>query len=753
MKPELVEAATKLVAAGFAVTVTKKKEPYLTGWQKSPIHPDNPPPKAADADGIAVILGLSNLIDVEGETPDADAVLRALLPGSGMVWEHADRQHRLYRYSGDAPKSIKFEKAGECIIEFRAGGRAATCPPSAHPDGQPYRWVVEDYEPADLDAEQIKDLERRTRLAAVATYLIPFWTEGVRNDLAMATSGYLRHSGVPIELAHEVMGAICDVAEDDERLSRFATTNHTYGLPDGSKIVGLPRLEELTDKDTADAIAKAMGQVRKELKKQAGGGGGGDGDERESDANKVYEAFKTDHKVVRDENDRALIEPKGLGRLVPVNSGHGSAYLYKFAQRLLQKVVTSTTISTVQAALAADAYSQPRTETFLRCAYANGLIWIDLGTAEPQFIAIDNLGWKIVEESPVPFRYSHIQRPLPAPKWPGDLTLLRKYVNADTDDDWTLIVGWLLKAYYPVGTCPLLALFGPQGAGKSTTARVLKKMVDPATIETGTKLERDTRDFIIRALHEAVIVFDNVTTIADDMAEDLCRSATGTAMARRALYTDGDLHTVTIKRSVILNGIEASITASDLLDRTVMVELAPFTNGPRRDEAEFWRAFEADQPSIFAGILNILSAALNELPNVPAIDGHRMVDFVKFVTAAEKYMGWTPGTFDNVYGAARSNATADLLDDSPIARLIVAIVERRLRESKEWEPTATAFYEIVEAEAGEALYTHHDWPASSATLGKKMNRYLPHLNAAGIKFTKEREGSGKRAIRYRFTRA
>ena len=57
---------------------------------------------------------------------------------------------------------------------------------------------------------------------------------------------------------------------------------------------------------------------------------------------------------------------------------------------------------------------------------------------------------------------------LPVPTRGGSLEQLRELVNLSSDDDYRLLVGWLLAALRPPGQpYPVLILHGEQGSAKS----------------------------------------------------------------------------------------------------------------------------------------------------------------------------------------------------------------------------------------------------------------------------------------------
>jgi hypothetical protein len=66
-------------------------------------------------------------------------------------------------------------------------------------------------------------------------------------------------------------------------------------------------------------------------------------------------------------------------------------------------------------------------------------------------------------------------------------------VNVENADDFILLVGWLLAALRPTGPYPPLIINGEQGSAKSTTRRVLRRLVDPnaAEVRSYPKKEED----------------------------------------------------------------------------------------------------------------------------------------------------------------------------------------------------------------------------------------------------------------------
>ncbi|SEK29793.1 hypothetical protein SAMN04488032_101646, partial [Pacificibacter marinus] len=170
-------------------------------------------------------------------------------------------------------------------------------------------------------------------------------------------------------------------------------------------------------------------------------------------------------------------------------------------------------------------------------------IVLDLGRPDWSTVHITSDGWAIrngaIQSKTAPrFKRTPSMAPLPVPiKGTAGIDLLRPFVNVATDDDFRLMVGWLMGCLRPSGPYPLLILTGEQGSAKSTTSKVLRALVDPSTLATRS-FPSDERDLVIAAQGAHVLAFDNLSKVKPAMADALCRLATGGGFATRKLHSD-----------------------------------------------------------------------------------------------------------------------------------------------------------------------------------------------------------------------
>jgi hypothetical protein len=329
-------------------------------------------------------------------------------------------------------------------------------------------------------------------------------------------------------------------------------------------------------------------------------------------------------------------------------------------------------------------------------------------------------------------------QPLPEPVRGGSLNLLWKYANV-AEADRPLLAACLLMALSPGGPYPVLGLGGEQGSGKSTTARVARRLIDPSEADLRSE-PRDVRDLAIAARNGWIIALDNLSKLPQWLSDALCRLATGAGFATRELYTDTDEVILSTQRPVIITSITDVISAPDLLDRAVLITCPTLEDGEREPEAVFWHRFETDRPLILGALCDLVSRALRELPHVRLERYPRMADFARWTVAAlgrdvlERYL-------DN-HTAAISTA----LEASPVAEAILTFMADR----EYWQGTATELLEELNADVEEEIRRRRErlkaWPKTGRGLSGELRRLAPALRARGIEVSFSRGSSGVRHV-------
>ena len=368
---------------------------------------------------------------------------------------------------------------------------------------------------------------------------------------------------------------------------------------------------------------------------------------------------------------------------------------------------------------------------------ASANIYLDLGDPTGQAVRIGPKGWSLVQNPPTTFDRPEGLSSLPEPSRDGSIELLRPYVNLD-EPDFRLLVVWMAAALRPVGPYPILALYGEQGSAKSTLARVIRLLVDPHATPVLTE-PGDARDLVARAVNGWLLAYDNLSVIPRRVSDALCMLATAGGFAHGASSTENG-GVIQAQRPVILSGIDEFVARGDLADRSVFLDLLPFTTGKRRCEIEFWNAFHHDYPRILGGLLDAVAGGLRQQPSLQlaglAADGRLR----RIRRGGRPRAGMAGGTVLSDYRQNPEQATAMQLEDSPWE----TCCSEQARYMEDWTaPSPTS--STSSALAGKRLVASSRWPKSPLSLSKELRSVAPQLRTHDI-FITFRRSSDRRFI-------
>jgi putative DNA primase/helicase len=383
----------------------------------------------------------------------------------------------------------------------------------------------------------------------------------------------------------------------------------------------------------------------------------------------------------------------------------------------------------------------PEHEQFIRVGRQGEVLYLDLCDAHWRAVEITAAGWSVIQKPPLKLLRSSSMRPLPPPEPGGLIEELRRFVNMRSDDDFIMVVAWLVAALRDRGPYPVLAVNGEQGSGKSVFSRMIRLLIDPSAAPIRA-VPKDDRDLVVSAGNSWMLAYDNLSSVPSWLSDALCRLATGGGFATRMLHTDKDEMIFEASRPIILNGIPLLTDRADLADRAVTIHLATIPEELRQPEDEIGILFESKRPAILGALLDAVSAALRNIATVRVERSPRMADFVKWITAAEPGLGWEAGQFLNAYRDNHRDVTESSFEADPVA---VAIRDYTIAEHPEgWTGTATELLAALNGRVTEGVRKSRIWPLTAQALGNRVDRVAPLLRSKG--FAVERRHSGVRTI-------
>lgn len=364
-------------------------------------------------------------------------------------------------------------------------------------------------------------------------------------------------------------------------------------------------------------------------------------------------------------------------------------------------------------------------EVHARIATVGDKIYINLANENWEIIQVTKDGWEILQNSPVKFTRATNMQFLPIPINGGGIENIWQFLNIPKKYR-KLVLAFILECFRTNTPFPILVLYGTQGSAKSTTQEIIRMLIDPSTCNLRTAPKK-SEDLLVAAANNWVVSFNNVSHLSDVQQDDLCSVATGGALSTRELYTTHQEATVTIKRPVIINGIGDLITAQDLVDRCIILELPEIEPKDRKTEEGIMQEFSKQYALIFNALLDILAKTLQELPNVKLKNKPRMADFALLGTALEKVMNWEEGSFMLDYQNNRTESMAGALEHSP-----VAVALTRFIEDDYYHSYSGSYNVLYEKLSGKYKPEMAGWVKSAKGLANQIKRQKPALRAIGI---------------------
>jgi hypothetical protein len=232
-------------------------------------------------------------------------------------------------------------------------------------------------------------------------------------------------------------------------------------------------------------------------------------------------------------------------------------------------------------------------------------------------------------------------------------------------------------------------------------------------------------DVWIAARNSHMVSLENLSHLPPQYQDALCVLATGGGYSARTLYTNAEETIIELRKPIVLNGISVIVTAQDLLDRCLHIDLPTIQSRELAGDME--AKFEAAQPALLGALLDLLVKVLAMLPSVVIAPEHRprMADFAALGEAVYRVNGKQAGAFLTRYNDMRKDGVLRTIDASPVGAALTAYLAD---VAVDFNGTLTELLDRLER------YRPHGeaWPRSAKGLGDALRRLAPALRLIGF---------------------
>jgi hypothetical protein len=261
-------------------------------------------------------------------------------------------------------------------------------------------------------------------------------------------------------------------------------------------------------------------------------------------------------------------------------------------------------------------------------------------------------------------------------------------------------------------------------------------LIDPSSVGLRSIPKQD--DWVITASNAWAIGIDNISKISDWLSDALCRAVTGDGDVRRKLYTNSGVSVITLRRVIILTGIDFGELRGDLAERIVSIKLSRISTKKRRDEDELQQKWLKARPGIFRELLDLVAVAAEASESIEIDDLPRMAKFAKILRALDLHRGT-----DSLgrYYEQLNELSETILSSNPFIEELRARVSSFHGTSKELLFQLESFKEFARPPRG--------WPQKASEVTEILKRFAPALREAGWTVEDEGNRNQQKTIRWR----
>lgn len=255
--------------------------------------------------------------------------------------------------------------------------------------------------------------------------------------------------------------------------------------------------------------------------------------------------------------------------------------------------------------------------------------------------------------------------------------LIHKHFNLKNEREEKLLLLYLVTSFWGMNiNHPLLILTGEKGSSKSTTMRKLERLIDPKKSDL-CGIPKGTDGLELRLANTYFVALDNLSNINRNVSDIISRSVTGGSVTKRELYQNTKEIVLNIKALVAINGVSLVAKESDLLDRSLILELKRISSKRIKSEEELWESFESDRPKLLGCIFRILAEAMYDDTEVAIKEKIRLADFHIACVKVGRVLGMSSEEVSELIWQNQKNINQKSIEQDMVACCMLELMSKR----------------------------------------------------------------------------
>jgi hypothetical protein len=292
---------------------------------------------------------------------------------------------------------------------------------------------------------------------------------------------------------------------------------------------------------------------------------------------------------------------------------------------------------------------------------------------------------------------------------------------------YSTVITWIICSLFPEENQFLLEIVGEEHSGKSTTASIIKSLIDPSVI-TLEEAPSSRKELLSLAQNRYIIAIDNADDLSNSMQQTIYELITKGISHRTNHGNSANDWTVNLRNPVISVSMSSMLTNRLLLKKSITINL-PNLKSIRPDQSII-KDFADCQPQALLELATIAANTLRKDNEETSIQESRLYidNFILMGFLVCESLGINKDEFIRNINDIKDEITDNLLDESIVAKSLHLWAIKNPSANIE-RPINYWHKELIKNLPEEE---RDQWPGSPRKFGSELKKIAAQIKKKGI---------------------